>query len=68
MSSNHPTVRYQHSPTPSGLPGDQPQAQPESVLRDELCLAEVTEEVEVAAAGTQLACSACDGERELRSE
>lgn len=61
-------VQYRHGPAPSGLPGDQPQEQPESVLRDELCSAGATEEVEVAAAGTRLACSACDGERALRSE
>lgn len=52
----------------NGLPGYQPQPRATSVLKDELCLAEVTEEVEVAAAGKLLACSACDGERALRSE
>lgn len=38
-----------------------------AVLMDELRLAEVTEEVEAAAAGKRLACSECDGERVLRS-
>lgn len=68
---NHPPVQQRPAPRPvDGLPGGQPQAQPESVLEDELRLAEATEEEEeeAAAAGTLLACSARDGERALRSE
>jgi len=65
--NNHPTALHRHSPVPGGLPGYRPQGRTTVVLMDELRLAEVTEEVEAAAAGKRLACSACDGERALRS-
>lgn len=41
-----------------------PDYQPQSVLKDELCLVDITEAVAAAAAAAKLlACSECDGER-----